>query len=414
MECAYSLMSYGIPRNAIPVNNDGVVEFDFFHSFLDAIEKQEHKDRQNIRAQQQTDPPLEQHIQQLKNNRSQFDQQQQQQTPSYQRVPPMMSIDEKKDNGNSNDGQQRQQQQRSSFLSWDMSELDPLSIGGLDAFNLDDLPDDLVNRLALLQNSNTSSNIGAVATTTAMEISNGNGQNTPTAATASTHNNNIQLPTSNTNVTTHQYTSTTIAAAQRNSGSGSGNSTSASVSVSASVSASEEVVFVPGPLDVIMGRGRHNQKKPGNRKLNLLLESYAEEYEASDKFQKTVLSEVFVSKMKNDGCRFLIREGDGKKHSIWVEVSLEKARDKVAHDFRNLRRNAKIALKNAAEAKVAAVSSAASVSDTNSESNMITSLPSKRRRSKTSSTYLDQEHGDSKRTHGILLEGMGTEIVQTV
>ena len=401
MECAYSLMSYGIPRNAIPVNNDGVVEFDFFHSFLDAIEKQEHKDRQNIRAQQQTDPPLEQHIQQLKNNRSQFDQQQQQQTPSYQRVPPMMSIDEKKDNGNSNDGQQRQQQQRSSFLSWDMSELDPLSIGGLDAFNLDDLPDDLVNRLALLQNSNTSSNIGAVATTTAMEISNGTGQNTPTAATASTHNNNIQLPTSNTDVTTHQYKSTTIAAAQRNSGN----------STSASANASEEVVFVPGPLDVIMGRGRHNQKKPGNRKLNLLLESYAEEYEASDKFQKTVLSEVFVSKMKNDGSRFLIREGDRKKHSIWVEVSLEKARDKVAHDFRNLRRNAKIALKNAAEAKVAVVSSAASVSDTNSESNMITSLPSKRRRSKTSSTYLDQEHGDSKRTHGILLEGMGTQTV---
>jgi hypothetical protein len=159
-----------------------------------------------------------------------------------------------------------------------------------------------------------------------------------------------------------------------------------------------------------MGRGRHNKEKPGNRKLNLLLESYAEEYEASDKFQKTVLSEVVVSKMKNDGCRFLIREGDKKKHSIWVEVSLEKARDKVAHDFRNLRRNAKIALKNAAEAKVAAVSSSASASasDTNSDSNTGTSSSSKRRRSKTSSTYLDQEHGDSKRTHGILLEEMGT------
>jgi len=100
--------------------------------------------------------------------------------------------------------------------------------------------------------------------------------------------------------------------------------------------------------------------------------------------------------------------GVRKNHSIWVEVSLEKARDKVAHDFRNLRRNAKIALKNAAEAEVAAVSSAASVSDTNSESNMITSLPSKRRRSITSSTYLDEEHGDSKRTHGILPEGIGT------
>jgi hypothetical protein len=398
MECAYSLMSYGIPRNAIPVNNDGAVELDFFHCFLDAIEKQENKDRQNNRVQQQIGQPLEQleqRIQQLQNNLSQYDQQQQQQQqqiPSYQPVQPMLPIDEKQDSGNNNDAQQR-----SSFLSWDMSELDPLSIGGSGTFNLDDLPHDLVNRLALLQNSNTSSNIGAATTTTAMamemEISSGN--NTPTAATAGTHNNNnnIQVPTSNTNAS-----STTTA--QRNSGSGNINSTNSS----------DEIIFVPGTLDVIMGRGRHNKKKPGNRKLNLLLESYAKEYEASDKFQKTVLSEVVVSKMKNDGCRFLIREGDMKKHSIWVEVSLEKARDKVAHDFRNLRRNAKIALKNAAEAKVAAVSSSASASasDTNSDSNTGTSSSSKRRRSKTSSTNLDREHGDSKRTHGIVLEETGT------
>ena len=105
-------------------------------------------------------------------------------------------------------------------------------------------------------------------------------------------------------------------------------------------------------MDVIMGRGRHNKKKPGNQKLNQLLESYQAEYEASDKFQKTVLSEVVVSKMIEDGSRFLVREGE-KIHGIWVEVTLEKARDKVAHDFRNLRRNAKLAREKGDAAAVA-------------------------------------------------------------
>ena len=104
----------------------------------------------------------------------------------------------------------------------------------------------------------------------------------------------------------------------------------------------DDLILVPAMYDVIMGRGRHNKKKPGNRKLNDLLEAYQEEYERSDKFQKTVLSEVVVAKMIEGGSRFLVREGD-KTHGMWVEVSLEKARDKVAHDFRNLRRSAKAA-----------------------------------------------------------------------
>jgi len=60
--------------------------------------------------------------------------------------------------------------------------------------------------------------------------------------------------------------------------------------------------------------------------------------------------------MIEDGSRFLVREGD-KKHGVWVEVALEKARDKVAHDFRNLRRNAKIAKENATVAVAAAANS---------------------------------------------------------
>jgi len=104
----------------------------------------------------------------------------------------------------------------------------------------------------------------------------------------------------------------------------------------------DQLIVVPGVLDVIMGRGQRNNKYPGNQKFNKLIETYQKEYEESNKFHKTVLSEVVVSIMNEDGTRFLIREGN-KKEGAWVEVSFEKARDKVAHDFRNLRRNAKLA-----------------------------------------------------------------------
>lgn len=144
------------------------------------------------------------------------------------------------------------------------------------------------------------------------------------------------------------------------------------------------------------------RKKSGNRKLSQLLESYAEEYEASDKFQKTVMSEVVVSKMHEDGSRFLVREGD-KKQGLWVEVSVDKARDKVAHDFRNIRRNARLeAEKKKNAAATAAVNTTVNPSqyasglDTNNSSSS-----SKRRRSVMTSTNHEQAR-DSKRTQGIL------------
>jgi len=100
------------------------------------------------------------------------------------------------------------------------------------------------------------------------------------------------------------------------------------------------LVVVPGPLDVIMGRGRHNKNKPGNRRLQQTLEEYYEQYEAADKFEKTVLSEVILNAMVANGSRFLIRDGE-KNHGVWVQVSPDKAREKISHDFRNLRNEKK-------------------------------------------------------------------------
>ena len=103
----------------------------------------------------------------------------------------------------------------------------------------------------------------------------------------------------------------------------------------------DEYIIVPDKLDVIMGRSLPYKKWPGNQKLKRFEESYLDKYEESDKFGKTVLSEVIVTKLIEEGSRFLTSFG-AKDDNLWVEVPFEKARDKVAHDFRNMRRNAKL------------------------------------------------------------------------
>lgn len=282
MECFYNLMTYGIPRTAIPISNDGVIDMDFHLIFTQEIRLKEADDEKRIR-QERLDQEIQQfqvqnqisYINTIDNSRGSQGMQDRMGEP-YQRQPPIMPIEERYN-----------ESERSDVLSWNMSglsELEPLSLPS----------DDSVRRLAEPNNSAMGSTISNIGTTSS----------TPPDNSASRYPRQTECST-------------------------------------------KESIFVPGLLDVIMGRGRHNKNKPGNQKLNQLLESYLDEYEASDKFQKTVLSEVVVSEMKEGGSRFLIRE-KRKTLETWVEVSLEKARDKVAHDFRNLRRSAKIA-KNIAD-----------------------------------------------------------------
>eukprot|EP00532_Pseudo-nitzschia_australis_P004463 CAMPEP_0168186244 /NCGR_PEP_ID=MMETSP0139_2-20121125/14317_1 /TAXON_ID=44445 /ORGANISM="Pseudo-nitzschia australis, Strain 10249 10 AB" /LENGTH=296 /DNA_ID=CAMNT_0008108215 /DNA_START=47 /DNA_END=938 /DNA_ORIENTATION=- len=87
---------------------------------------------------------------------------------------------------------------------------------------------------------------------------------------------------------------------------------------SGSESESSNFIVVPGQMDIMMGRGRHNKKRPGNDKLKKLLESYQEMYEAGDRFKKTVLGEVVISTMRKQGSRFLIRDKEST-HGLWVE-----------------------------------------------------------------------------------------------
>lgn len=366
MECTYNLMTYGIPRKAIPLNDDEQVELEFLHCFLDAIERRENEERERKIIHGFQEP-----------NQKNF-----------------LHASRATANEDGQQGQGRSSLFSSSWNNMSGDQVDPLN---LSFGNLDELPPDFINRLENLQSS-TNSAAGAPMNATTPNVASSSldfspaiDALNPTPLQESSFPNDSRFGNSTAPNTANISGLKADGMDEKRQ----------EMKPQAGVNRNDGCIFVPGPLDVIMGRGRHNKKKPGNRKLNLLLESFAAEYEASDKFQKTVMSEIVVSKMHAEGSRFLVREGD-KKHGIWVEVSVEKARDKVAHDFRNLRRNAKLA-----KEKAAAEAAAQTISQNSTSSSGITldasNNSSKRRRSAGTTASHDEAH-ESKRTHGILEE----------
>ncbi len=290
VECCYNLMTYGIPRTAIPIDNKGEVELAFLFNFLKTMERREADEETRQRQER-----LDKQIQMVLNSSMATISSGGQVTSGgrggpYQREPPMFF-----DEG-------AQGSDRSSLLSWSMAGMSSMEPFSIRTEEMDGLPDDFMKQIA-----------SARSDVTMASANQGLNHYSPGRIQP------IEAPI----ITSAPMPSPMSTDRQ-------------------SERKKDDLILVPAMYDVIMGRGRHNKKKPGNRKLNDLLEAYQEEYERSDKFQKTVLSEMVVSKMIEGGSRFLVREGD-KKHGMWVEVSLEKARDKVAHDFRNLRRSAKAA-----------------------------------------------------------------------
>lgn len=93
------------------------------------------------------------------------------------------------------------------------------------------------------------------------------------------------------------------------------------------------VVTVPGVHDVLLGRGRHSHKQPGNKGLRGLIEKYWKRYEVSDKHEKTILAYTIVRIIQERSGRFLKHEeGVG-----YLMVDDAVARAKVAHSFRSHR-----------------------------------------------------------------------------
>jgi hypothetical protein len=100
----------------------------------------------------------------------------------------------------------------------------------------------------------------------------------------------------------------------------------------ATVSAAERIT-VPGPYDVLLGRGRNLQNHPGNKRFRGLIDRYLERYEAADKQDKTILAYTIIRIVQEMNGRFL-KDVDG---AGYVEVDNAVAQTKVAHCFRSQR-----------------------------------------------------------------------------
>ena len=92
------------------------------------------------------------------------------------------------------------------------------------------------------------------------------------------------------------------------------------------------MVLVPGPYDVLLGRGRFIQDHAGNIRFRSIAECHRKEYESVSKMDKKFVAATIVQLVKEGNGRFLRQEGPG-----WVEVDDATAREKVSHLFRNSR-----------------------------------------------------------------------------
>jgi hypothetical protein len=96
-------------------------------------------------------------------------------------------------------------------------------------------------------------------------------------------------------------------------------------------SARPRSVFVPGHLDILLGRGRRCQEHIGNMRLRNLVEDCKPEYGSAARKEKTLISQEIVDNVKKNWHHFLKDEAEG-----WVEVDDHVARLKVSHTFRDV------------------------------------------------------------------------------
>jgi len=93
-----------------------------------------------------------------------------------------------------------------------------------------------------------------------------------------------------------------------------------------------QTAAIPQENDVLFGRSKHQKNHKGNNDLRKLCDEQRSVYDLADRDDKTVITRSLVKKIASIGGRFL------KFHIIqkmWLEVSEEEARLKVAHTMRD-------------------------------------------------------------------------------
>ena len=98
------------------------------------------------------------------------------------------------------------------------------------------------------------------------------------------------------------------------------------------------LIYDPLPNDILFGRGKPIQQRPGNVRFRHMIDTYKHKYEQSE---KGVITGYIVHLVKEEGGRFL-KEFEDRG---WVEVDEATARAKVSHAFRSRRNVGQATLK---------------------------------------------------------------------
>jgi hypothetical protein len=93
------------------------------------------------------------------------------------------------------------------------------------------------------------------------------------------------------------------------------------------------VLCDPLPDDILLGRGKPIQQRPGNVRYREMVEKYMDRYEEGNRGAKYAVAAYIVHLLKEEGSRFLKETEDGS----WAEVDEATARSKTSHTFRTRR-----------------------------------------------------------------------------
>jgi hypothetical protein len=94
-----------------------------------------------------------------------------------------------------------------------------------------------------------------------------------------------------------------------------------------------EEIMVPGPMDIIMGRGPQPKSSVGYFRFRSVLEEHFHEYDTAEREDKMGIAGTVLERLKGMGCRFVRRSLEG----LLEECKDSESLDKICHTFRNIR-----------------------------------------------------------------------------
>jgi hypothetical protein len=103
-----------------------------------------------------------------------------------------------------------------------------------------------------------------------------------------------------------------------------------------------KMILAPEPFDVLFGRGKPIQKRPGNKLLRLLIDQNSQRYNRAPRLEKRAIANEIVQGIKSNNGKFpgrFLRLCGSTEQQGWKQVSDAVAIDKVSHCFRARRKN---------------------------------------------------------------------------